>query len=181
MVQAPLIPNRRRNVRDYGFPNQTAGDDRTASRSLEAAATGDFSAYSLRNIVAVFERDQVERISREAVAAERRRAELVHSLLSEPFTELEWQQLKAGAQAAARRGETQIVVMMFPAMLCNDGGRRINLPAPDWPASLRGKAARFYTRWCEELQPQGFALQARICSFPNGMPGEVEIILAWTE
>lgn len=179
MVQAPLILNHRRSVRAGGFPSQTAGDDRTASSLSATAAAADFSAHFLRNIVAVFERDQVERISRELVAAKRRSEELIRTLLSEPFTDLEWQQLKVGAQAAARRGETQIVIMLFPAKLCSDGGRRINLPAPDWPASLRGKAARFYTRWREELQPQGFSLQARICNFPNGMPGDVELILAW--
>ena len=83
------------------------------------------------------------------------------------------------AREAARRGETGVVALTFPAALCVDGGRAINLPDPDWPASLRGKAADFFLRWDKELRPLGFALSARIANFPDGFPGDAELSLVW--
>jgi hypothetical protein len=80
---------------------------------------------------------------------------------------------------AARRGESGVAVLTFPAALGTDGGRAINLPDPDWPASLRGKAADFFLHWDKELRPLGFALSARIVSFPDGFPGDVELSLVW--
>jgi hypothetical protein len=57
----------------------------------------------------------------------------------------------------------------------------INVPDPDWPSSLRGKAADLYERWQDELKPRGFGLSARILEFPGGFPGDVGMTLVWGE
>ena len=49
----------------------------------------------------------------------------------------------------------------------------------DWPATLRGTAARVYLRWRDEMKPEGFRLSAQVVSFPDGLPGDVELSLIW--
>jgi CBS domain-containing protein len=138
-----------------------------------------FSAEALRARVAAYEREIASARLYAADDARRAREAQVQVLLAAPLADAEWAAILADATAAAGRGETQCVVMLFPALLCADGGRRINLPDPDWPSALRGNAALFYLRWREELKPAGFRLNARIASFPDGLPGDVELILVW--
>lgn len=103
----------------------------------------------------------------------------VKALLAAALTEAEWLSLLSEARRAAEQGFTDFTLMRFPALLCGDGGRAINAPDPAWPNSLRGKAALVFLRWKEELQPAGFRMSARIATFPDGLPGDVELTLVW--
>jgi CBS domain-containing protein len=137
------------------------------------------SATMLKGMVNEFERAK-SRVKDEAQRqAGAKRDELVKELLAARFSDQEFAQLMALAREAARRGETGVAALTFPAALCADGGRAINLPDPDWPASLRGKAADFFLRWDKQLRPLGFALSARIATFPDGFPGDAELSLVW--
>lgn len=142
-------------------------------------AVATVTASELKNLVAEFERgkllvrDEAQRQGRE------KRAEQVKLLMKSRFTDQEMSLLLMQARDAARRGESGVPALVFPAALCTDGGRAINLPDPDWPASLQGKAADFFLRWDKELRPRGFALSARIVSFPDGFPGDAELALVW--
>jgi CBS domain-containing protein len=144
-----------------------------------AAGADTVTAAALKDLVAQFERNKsrmradVQRLGKE------KREEQVKLLLKSRFTDLEFAQLLSKAREAAARGETGAPALVFPAALCTDGGRTINLPDPDWPTSLRGKAADFFLRWEQELRPLGFGLTARIVSFPDGFPGDAELSLAW--
>jgi hypothetical protein len=80
---------------------------------------------------------------------------------------------------AAENGASEIMLGQFPAAWCTDGGRKINVPEPDWPDTLQGFAKQFYQFWEHDLRPKGFRLRAEIVSFPNGMPGDVGAFLAW--
>ncbi len=145
----------------------------------EAPQQGPVAAASFKEMVNAFERNKAlmkDEASRQAYV---KRGELVRELLAARFTEAEFVNLMTLAHEAARRGETGIVAMIFPAALCSDGGRAINLPDPDWPATLRGKAADFFLRWDKELRPLGFALSARLASFPDDLPGDAELSLVW--
>jgi CBS domain-containing protein len=137
------------------------------------------TAAMLKGMVNAFEstksrvKDEAQRQTQE------KRDELVKELLAARFSDQELAHLMSLAREAARRGETGVAALTFPAALCEDGGRAINLPDPDWPASLRGKAADFFLRWDKELRPLGFALSARIANFPDGFPGDAELSLVW--
>jgi len=138
-----------------------------------------FSAASLKELANAFERNK-SRLHEDALRQSReKRDELVRSLLSARVSDAEFGQLVTRAREAARRGESGVTALVFPAALCVDGGRAINLPDPEWPATLRGKAADFFLRWDKELRPLGFALSARIASFPDGFPGDAELSLVW--
>jgi CBS domain-containing protein len=146
---------------------------------LAAPFEGEFSAAALRDRVAVFERQASDRRAHASEIARLERETLVRELLAAKLTAEEWAAMQSDARAAATRGETQCIVMRFPAALCADGGRRVNLPDPDWPSTLQGKPAQFYLRWRDELRPLGFRLGARIATFPDGLPGEIELSLVW--
>jgi CBS domain-containing protein len=143
------------------------------------APPGAVTAAELKNLVAEFERkkgsvhDEARRLARE------KRDEQVKLLLNSRFTDAELSHVMMLACEAARRGETAVPAMVFPAALCTDGGRAINLPDPGWPATLRGKAADFFLRWERDLKPLGFVLTARMVSFPDGFPGDAELALVW--
>jgi CBS domain-containing protein len=144
-----------------------------------APPEGLASAAVLQKLVSDFERRKAEMKLDIAAQAKAKRDDAVKHLLRAKFTDSELNQLLSAAFEAARRGETSCVALTFPAALCTDGGRAINLPSPDWPASLRGKAADFFLRWEKELKPRGYALSARIASFPEGFPGDAEMSLVW--
>ncbi len=143
------------------------------------APEGAVTAASLKELVNAFERSKSKMREDAQQQAREKRDDVVRKLLAERFTDGELVHLIALAREAATRGEASVTALVFPAALCNDDGRMINLPDPEWPRSLCGKAADFYRRWDKELRPLGFGLSARIATFPDGFPGDVELSLVW--
>jgi CBS domain-containing protein len=137
------------------------------------------TAAELQNLVAEFERNKSRMHSAAGKQAGETRKEQVKLLLKTPYTDHELAHLMTQSREAARRGEASVPALVFPAALCTDGGRAINLPDPEWPATLQGKAADFFLRWDRQLRPLGFKLSARIVSFPDGFPGDAELALFW--
>lgn len=144
-----------------------------------APMAAEFSAAGLRALAAAHERALRAAREHAATAAQQQREAEVAELLQAPLTEADWSAMLAAARLAAAAGETQCAILRFPASLCDDGGRAVNAPDPEWPRTLPGKAARVYLRWRDELQPLGFRLSSQIVSFPGGLPGDVEMSLNW--
>jgi hypothetical protein len=80
---------------------------------------------------------------------------------------------------AAEQGKTEVQVIVFPATFCSDRGRRINNGEADWPGSLDGFARKAYEYYDKELRPLGYRIEARVLTFPDGMPGDVGLFLKW--
>jgi hypothetical protein len=80
---------------------------------------------------------------------------------------------------AAEAGQREVLVLRYPAALCNDHGCAINNLAADWPDSLEGFAKRGHSWFKEHLEPLGFTVRAQILNYPDGVPGEVGIFLRW--
>jgi CBS domain-containing protein len=158
---------------------QEAEGGKAAAAAPVTVAPGDVTAEELQNLVAEFERNKSRMHSDAGKQAGEARKEQVKLLLKTPYTDHEFAHLMAQSREAARRGEASVPALVFPAALCTDGGRAINLPDPDWPATLQGKAADFFLRWDKQLRPLGFKLSARIVSFPDGFPGDAELALFW--
>jgi CBS domain-containing protein len=119
-----------------------------------------------------------EKARRRGEVAEQRRRNL-RRLIDTHMTDKQWNGLLHGAREAAERGETEFPLLRFPSQLCTDGGRAINAPDPEWPATLRGEAAELYLRWERELRPRRFHLAARVLEFPDGVPGDIGLFLMW--
>ena len=62
-------------------------------------------------------------------------------------------------RAAAKRGETELMVMRFPNSICSDNGRAINNAEAGWPETLTGRPRQAFEFWRDHLQPD--ALQAQ--------------------
>jgi hypothetical protein len=143
------------------------------------AFEGDISANFFRSLAASHKRAILDAHRRAQAEARARRDEEVRQWLEAELADHEWRHLIAQAKQMAAQGGVEWMVMRFPAALCDDGGRAVNLPDPGWPETLRGKPADFFRRWRDDLKPLGFGLAARIVSFPDGLPGDVEMTLFW--
>jgi CBS domain-containing protein len=92
-----------------------------------------------------------------------------------------WTTLLERAQAAAVRGENSFELIRFPCDLCSDGGRKIDVAETDWPTTLRGEAAEFYTLWDRELRAVGFGLTGQIVEYADDIPSNVALRLTWND
>ncbi|CAN5234703.1 hypothetical protein BH10PSE9_BH10PSE9_11680 [soil metagenome] len=142
-------------------------------------ADADLTVDDFRHLVEHHNREIDREKAREREAAQaQRRADLRH-LIDAHIADKGWNGLVHAARDAADRGEIEFLLLRFPAELCSDGGRAVNAPDPEWPRTLRGEAAEMYLRWERELRPRGFHLTARVVDFPDGVPGDIGLFLAW--
>jgi hypothetical protein len=89
------------------------------------------------------------------------------------------ERINNAVRIAAQNGHHHLEVITFPSSYCSDGGRRINIADAEWPTTLTGFAKDAYDFYNKEFRPLGYKLHAEIVSFPDGMPGEVSLSLAW--
>jgi CBS domain-containing protein len=154
------------------------------ARPAEAPLEGDdtrLMAADFRRLAADHENQEIRhRREQRRVAAEGRRRR-VAELIEHHISEESWRSLIHQARLAAERGEKEFQLLRFPSPLCGDGGRAVNVAEPDWPATLRGEAAEIYLHWERHLKPHDFKLSARVLDFPDGMPGDIGLLLTWGE
>ena len=136
-------------------------------------------AADFRRLVLNFENREAQRREEPRHNAEEQQQHQAAELIGKHISEESWRNLVHGARAAAEHGQKEYQLLRFPSQLCSDGGRAINVPDPDWPATLRGEAAEVYLRWSHDLKPHGFHLAARIMDFPAGLPRDVGLFLVW--
>ncbi|MFI5025016.1 MAG: CBS domain-containing protein [Alphaproteobacteria bacterium] len=150
-----------------------------AAPAVAVPRDADLTVDDFQHLV-VHHREELdaERARQHAEAVAQRRRDL-RRLIDTHITDKEWNVLLHGAREAAERGETEFLLLRFPSQLCSDGGRAINAPDPEWPATLRGEAAELYLRWERELRPRRFHLAARVVEFPDGVPGDIGLFLTW--
>jgi len=82
---------------------------------------------------------------------------------------------------AFEAGERELMLVKFPSMLCEDGGRRINNHLEGWQDTLPGVMHKIYEWWESDLAPGGFTFAARVIDYPGGMPGDIGIFIAWPQ
>lgn len=82
-------------------------------------------------------------------------------------------------RVAAEQGKKELLVMRFPNVMCDDGGRAINNSEAGWPETLTGRPRQAYEFWRDRLQSAGYGLKAMIVEWPDGIPGDVGFFLTW--
>lgn len=82
---------------------------------------------------------------------------------------------------AFEAGEREVMLLKFPSVLCEDGGRRINNHLEGWQDTLPGVYRKAYDWWERELAPGGFTFSARVIDFPGGVPGDVGLFIGWPQ
>jgi hypothetical protein len=120
----------------------------------------------------------------ETLAAHDRAAEAKKELIKKLSTRIEFTPERIRAflgrvKMAAARGETELMIGRFPVELCTDRGRAINNVEKDWPDTLTGLPQQAFEIWRDHLHPLGYQLKAMIVDWPEGLPGEVGLFLAW--
>lgn len=158
-----------------------AEDIRTAVEPLSVPDDELADASEFRKLVADFETEEAQR-KEEARRTEAKLHEVeVQELLGEHVSEERWRAILREAHETAARGQMELMILRFPHDLCSDSGRAINALAEDenWPQTLRGEALELYRRWERELKPHGFRLTASVLDFPDGIPGDIGLFLAW--
>jgi hypothetical protein len=83
-------------------------------------------------------------------------------------------------ERAVKNGLSEVQVYRFPHQLCTDNGRAINQQEPGWEQTLTGVPKEIYQLWDKYFRPRGYKLRAEIVSYPEGLPGDVGITLAWS-
>lgn len=156
-------------------PHETQPEATTMTGPDEASS----EAADFRRLVLNFENKEAQRREEQRHNAEEQLQHKAAELIGKHISEESWRNLIHRARTAAEQGQKEFQLLRFPSQLCSDGGRAINVPDPDWPATLRGEAAEVYLRWSHDLKPHGFHLAARIMDFPGGMPGDVGLFLVW--
>jgi hypothetical protein len=80
---------------------------------------------------------------------------------------------------AVENGLMSVQVLRFPNSLCTDNGRAINQAEPGWENTLTGIPKELYEFWKRQLLPRGYHLRYEIIDYPNGMLGDVGVVLSW--
>jgi hypothetical protein len=139
------------------------------------------TANSMRKEIATAEGEKAAAEMRKREDAEAEKKALIDQL-SKPSGVSDEEGIRRGAsiiRRAVSAGLTEVQVYRFPNRLCTDRGRAINQMEPGWEQTLTGVPKEIYGLWHRHFRPRGYKLKVMIVDFPNGMPGDVGMFLAW--
>jgi hypothetical protein len=139
------------------------------------------TANSMRKEIATAEGEKAAAEMRKREDAEAEKKALIDQL-SKPSGVSDEEGIRRGAsiiRRAVSAGLTEVQVYRFPNQLCTDRGRAINQMEPGWEQTLTGVPKEIYGLWHRHFRPRGYKLKVQIVDFPNGMPGDVGMFLAW--
>ena len=57
--------------------------------------------------------------------------------------------------------------------------KAINQAEEGWEKTLTGVPKEIYEFWKRQLQPRGYHIRYEVVDYPNGMPGDIGIVIAW--
>jgi hypothetical protein len=139
------------------------------------------TAREIQKQAAIMEAEKADEDARRLAAAEAEKRALIERL-SKPSGLSEDDKVRLAStviQRAVRNGLTEVQVYRFPRSLCTDNGRAINQQEPGWEKTLTGIAQEIYQLWFNYLKPRGYRIRYQIVDFPDGMPGDIGIVIAW--
>jgi hypothetical protein len=141
------------------------------------------TAKEIHRQAEIADAEKAEQYAQKLAAAEAEKRKLIERL-SKPTGMSEEEKIRLAAnviQRAVRNGLTEVQVYRFPNSLCTDRGRAINQREPGWEKTLTGIPREIYQLWSDYLKPRGYRILYQIVDFPDGMPGDISIVLAWGE
>jgi CBS domain-containing protein len=168
-----------------GGVSLTGAQERSAASPAPAAITPQphkLSAELLRSEVRALKQESLDAAEATRRAAELERKRRIEAMLEHHVSAELWREILNHAEASAKHGEKEFLLLRFPSDLCADGGRMIDVAESGWESTLRGEAAEIYKKWRDELRPEGFGLSARIVSYDDaGITGDIGLYLTWGE
>jgi hypothetical protein len=139
------------------------------------------TATDCRHKSAEMEAEKAAEYMRKRAAAEAEKKELIDRL-SKPSGVSDEERMKRAASIinrAVNNGLTEVEVVRFPNSLCTDRGRAINQMEPGWEDTLTGLPKELHAFWKKHMEQRGYRLKFQIADWPNGMPGDISVTLAW--
>jgi hypothetical protein len=168
-----------------GGASLTGAQKRSAASTAPAVITPQphkLSAELLRSEVRALKQESVDAAEATRRAEELERKRRVKVMLEQHVSAELWREILNHAEASAKHGEKEFMLLRFPSDLCADGGRMIDVAELGWESTLRGEAAEIYKKWRDELRSEGFGLSARIVSYDEyGIIGDIGLYLTWGE
>jgi hypothetical protein len=149
------------------------------SDDLPPPAGAPISAADLRQRMAEIELARIEEAEAKRRKLEGEHLAQIKAFMEGGVTTDELERIRHRVAVAVENGKTEVEVIRFPASLLADRGRAVNNFDPDWPNTLRGKAATLHRLYRERAAPLGYKLEARVLNYPGGKPGEVGLFLSW--
>lgn len=146
--------------------------------------TGRMPSLNIRDLFAARATAAAKRREEEEAAEAQKKAELEafsERIQTYQITEEDRERALTRIRRAFEAGDRELMLVKFPSVLCEDGGRRINNHLEGWQDTLPGVMHKIYEWWEEELAPRGFTFSARVIDFPGGMPGDVGIFIGWPQ
>jgi uncharacterized protein (DUF1778 family) len=139
------------------------------------------SAKDFMKKLALAEAEKASEDARKRSAEDAEKTALI-ALLSKPSGVSDEEGIRRAVriiERATANGLTEVQVYRFPNSLCTDKGRAINQREPGWENSLTGVPKEIYDLWNRHFRERGYKLKVQIIDFPDGMPGDVGMILSW--
>lgn len=141
------------------------------------------TAGEIQKQTALHEAEKADQYARRLAAAEAEKRALIERL-SKPSGLTEDEKVKLAStviQRAVRNGLTEVQVYRFPNTLCTDNGRAINQQEPGWEKTLTGIAQEIFKLWSDYLKPRGYRIRYQVVEFPGGVPGDIGIVIVWSD
>jgi uncharacterized protein (DUF1778 family) len=141
------------------------------------------TAKEIQRQAAIKEAEKADEHVRHMAAAEAEKRALIERL-SKPSGLSEDEKIKLAStviQRAVRNGLSEVQVYRFPNSLCTDRGRAINQQEPGWEKTLTGIPQEIFQLWSDYLKPRGYRIRYQIIDFPGGLPGDISIVIAWSD
>jgi hypothetical protein len=141
------------------------------------------TAKEIQRQAAIKEAEKADEQLRRAAAAETEKRALIEKL-SRPSGLSEDEKIKLASaviQRAVRNGLSEVQVYRFPNTLCTDRGRAINQQEPGWEKTLTGIPQEIFQLWSDYLKPRGYRIRYQITDFSGGAPGDISIVIVWSD
>ena len=141
------------------------------------------TALDCRKVAAEKEAEKVAEFMRRREAAEAEKKALFERFEKPSGVTDEERMERAAAiiKRAVANGVSEVEVGRFSNKFCTDRGRAINQQEPGWEETLLGLPRELVEFWKKFLQPRGYRLKCQIAEWPDGVPGDFSITLAWGE
>jgi len=141
------------------------------------------TAKEIQRQAEIADAEKAEQFAQKLAAAEAEKRTLIERL-SKPsgLSEEEKVQLAATViQRAVRNGLSEVQIYRFPNSLCTDRGRAISQREPGWEKTLTGIPREIFQLWSDYLKPRGYRILYQIIDLPGRMPGDISIVLSWSD
>lgn len=139
------------------------------------------TANDLMKKIALREAEKASEAARARNAEEAEKQALLEKLSKPSGVSDDDRMARAAAiiKRAADNGLTEVFIGRFPNQLCTDRGRAINQQESGWENTLTGLPKELIEFWQKHLKSRGYRIRFQVVDFPNGMPGDIGVTLAW--